>query len=213
MPKRKVREISHSALTLHRIVRRSGQPYPEIAFRQTTPVLPDLVLMNGSPQDVPRLTLLQAYADLLERQPAYLPRYLQLLEEVRKTEPKHPFVLAALGRKALHESDPHALDYLREAVAAEAISPIPYQDLAEALARALREEEAIRVLQQGLERFPYSSALHKLLAARYIALKQYPAARQTITRYLEAFPEDSFMREMLRKFDAASYSNRDIRLR
>ena len=84
MPKRKVPQVSHSALTLHRIVRRPGQPYPEIAFQQTTPELPDLVYLNGSPRDLPRLTLLQAYAALLERQPAYLQPYQDLLEELRK---------------------------------------------------------------------------------------------------------------------------------
>ena len=102
------------------------------------------------------------------------------------------------------------MEYLSEAIRAGAISPIPYQDLADALARAGRDQDAIRALRQGLDQFPYSPVLQKLLAVRYIALKQYGAARDAITDYLKLFPEDSFMREMLRKFDAAAYSNRSM---
>ena len=36
------------------------------------------------------------------------------------------------------------------------------------------------------------------------------AAREAITNYLKLFPEGSFMCEMLRKFHAAAYSNRNM---
>jgi hypothetical protein len=200
MPRREVRQISHAALTAHRITRRPGQPAPGIA-----PNLPDLIYLNGAPDGLPRVTLLQAYAQLLERRPDYVPRYLALLEEARRSDPRHPFVLAALGRKALRESDPHAVEYLTAAVAAGAISPVPYQDLAEAQTRAGQDAAAAATLREGLQRFPHAAVLHKLLSARYIALRDYPAARRTITGYLELFPEDLFMRDMLRKFDAAAH--------
>ena len=201
MPKREARQVSHSALTQHRIVRRPGQPAPAAAEN-----LPGLLYLNGSPGDLPRVTLLQAYAQLLEKRPDSTSRYLALLEETRRSDPRHPFVLAALGRKALRESDPRAVEILTDAVRAPAISPVPYQDLAEALTRAGRDADAARVLREGTGRFPFSGVLQKLLAARYIALHEYPAARQTITGYLDLFPEDSFMREMLRRFDAAPKS-------
>ena len=211
MPKREVKVVSHSSLTSHRIVTHPGQPYPEVAFHQTTPELPDLILVTGASdpqgQMPPSLTLLQAYADLLERQPAYLASYLTQLEQLGKTEPNHPFVLAALGRKAMRESTMQgnslAIQYLSKAIEAGPISPIPYQDLAEVLTRVSRNEEAVRILQQGIALFPQAGALHKLLAARYISLKQYVGARQAMKRYLELFPEDSFMRGMLAKFEAA----------
>jgi hypothetical protein len=43
MPKQNLTLISHSVLTNHRIVAREDEPYPEAAFRETTPALPDLV--------------------------------------------------------------------------------------------------------------------------------------------------------------------------
>ncbi|HWB95730.1 MAG TPA: hypothetical protein VG672_03485 [Bryobacteraceae bacterium] len=204
MPKREERQISHTALTQHRIVRRAGEAEPAEA-----PNLPGLIYLNGSPQELAPVTLLQAYAPLADRGALYQRRYLELLEQARRSDPEHPFVLAALGRKALRENDPRAAEYLARAVGAGAISPVPYQDLAEAWTRAGRPEKAARALREGIGRFPYAAVLQKLLASRYIDLHDYPAARSTITHYLELFPEDSFMRGMLRKFDAA-YSNRSI---
>ena len=65
MPKRDVKEVEHAALTNHRIVRRTDEPYPEEAFRLTTPSLPDLIHVSAipgrDPATVPPLTLLQAY--------------------------------------------------------------------------------------------------------------------------------------------------------
>ncbi|HZT32658.1 MAG TPA: cytochrome c3 family protein [Bryobacteraceae bacterium] len=203
MPRRDLRQVSHAALTLHRIVRRLGQPVPEAPSN-----LPDLVYLNGSPGDLPRVTLLQAYAQLADRAAVYQAHYLELLEEVRRSEPRDPFVLAAVGRKALREGDPRAVEFLEQAVAAAA-SPVPYQDLAEALTRAGRGGAAVQVLRRGLDRFPFEQVLWKRLASGYIALGQHPAARDILVRYLDLFPEDTFMREMLRKFDAA-YSKRSI---
>jgi hypothetical protein len=203
MPKRQVKGISHSALTLHRIVREAGQSYPEAAFRQTSADLPDLIYVNRPEQTakLPKVTVLQGYAQLLEKQPRYLPSYLKLLDELSGSA--HPFVLAALGRKALREGVPErAIPHLSKAIEAGPISDIPYRDLSDALANVGRLEESVRILENGLGMFPYSSVLLKLLSVRYISLKQYPQARRALVRYLDLFPEDSFMREMLRKFDS-----------
>jgi hypothetical protein len=211
MPKRQVQGISHSALTQHRIVRKPGQPYPEAAFHLGSPELFGLIYLNGSRRDLPDVTLIQAYAQLLMRQPALEAPYLALLEKLRSAGERNAFVLAALGRKALRESDPNAIAYLKQAIEGNVISPIPFQDLDEALWRDGQREESVRTLQRGLERFPFAAALHKLLASRYISLKQYASARKTIVHYLELFPEDTFMREMLRKFDTAADANSSVK--
>jgi tetratricopeptide (TPR) repeat protein len=145
------------------------------------------------------------------RQPALEAPYLALLEKLRSAGERNAFVLAALGRKALRESDPNAIAYLKQAIEGNVISPIPFQDLDEALWRDGQREESVRTLQRGLERFPFAAALHKLLASRYISLKQYASARKTIVHYLELFPEDTFMREMLRKFDTAADANSSVK--
>src|SRR5438045_4229506 len=49
MQKRDVREISHSSITNHRILARPDEPFPDIAFQQTTPALPDLIHLNPRP--------------------------------------------------------------------------------------------------------------------------------------------------------------------
>jgi len=197
MPKREVMGISHAALTLHRIVRQADQPPPDVPAN-----LPGLIYFNGSPRELPRITLLQAYAQLLDRDPAFEARYLKLLEEARRSYSQHPFVLAAIGRKALREGDPKAIDYLTQAIAAP-ISAVPFQDLAEALTRAGRKDEAVRILRLGIDRFPYEPVLLKRLISAYIATGQYPAARTALAGYLDVFPDDVFMREMMQKFDKA----------
>src|SRR5262249_1135077 len=72
MPKREVGRISHSALTNHRIVARSDEPLPQQAFQQTTTELPDVIFLNrAGARKLPKLTLLQAYGELMSRAPQY----------------------------------------------------------------------------------------------------------------------------------------------
>ena len=70
-------------------------------------------------------------------------------------------------------------------------------DLAEALARAGQLEEAVAALKHGIRMEPYSPSLYKSLALRYITLKQYPQAKETLERHIERFPEDDFVRGLL----------------
>ncbi len=105
MPKRNVREISHSSITNHRILSRPDEPFPAVAFQQTTPALPDLIHLNPAPgqEDTPppALTLLQAYGELVEKHPEYMKRYLEVLDQLQRSEPANPLVQAALGSRDL----------------------------------------------------------------------------------------------------------------
>jgi hypothetical protein len=200
MPKRDVTVISHSALTNHRIVAYAGEPLPPRAARADAA---PLVHVNPPPGGgaLPRLTLWRAYGELLEKDPALQAPYLALLEELAKTEPKNGLVQAALGTRDLQGNSPDsnagAISHLTAALDLGFSSSAVYAGLAEALARAGKLDDAVAVLKRGIAVEPYAPALYKSLALRYIALKQYPLAKETMERYVELFPEDDFMRGLL----------------
>jgi hypothetical protein len=206
MPKRRPAMISHGALTNHRIVADPGHPRARApAMRENA----GLVYLNRPPWDrrpIPPLTLLKAYGELMQKEPGLQERYLDLLKQVAKEHPNDPLVEAALGRQALHDPGPdaaaRAIAHLSKAIDLGFTGSPAFEDLAEALARAGRLEEAVGTLRRGLTVQPYSPALHKLLALRYIQLKQYPLAKAAMQRYLELFPQDSFVRGLLKQVEA-----------
>jgi Flp pilus assembly protein TadD len=150
--------------------------------------------------------LLQAYSELSARDSSFDQRYLDLLNEMGKSRPAHPFILAALGHKAMMETTPEAngraIEFLRKAIAAGATDPATFQDLAESLVRVDHLQDAVAVLRRGIELAPYNEILYKLLAWRLIKLKQYTDARQTIRQCVQLFPEDEFMRDILHQVES-----------
>jgi hypothetical protein len=201
MPKRNVGFIAHSALTNHRIVRTPGQALPAAAFAQTTPELPDLVHFNrAGGKQLPLTTQLQAYGELLERHPPYFERFQAVLDEAAQKIPEQPLVLAALGRRALRsKAYAEAIQYLNKAVARGSESSTTFEDLGEALAQSGRLEESVAALRRGIELAPYTPVLHKSLALRYIQWKKFDEARKSLERYVELFPEDDFVRRLLKQ--------------
>ena len=199
MPKRAIREISHSSLTNHRIVRHAGQAYPEEAFARGPPDLPELVHVNRPPdsggESLTLLVRFQAFGELLAKRPDFSARYVELLADAAERHSDDPLVLAALGRKAKleHRAD-DAIEYLTQALEAGSRTPSTYEDLAEHLYQAGRAEESADVLRQGVEAAPLTPRLRKMLALRYINLKRYRDAHATIQGFVERFPEDDFMR-------------------
>jgi hypothetical protein len=205
MPKRDVTVISHSALTNHRIIAYAGEPLPAPA---APPELP-LIHLNKppGPDKLAKLTLWRAYGELLEGEPALQAPYLTLLDELAKTDPQDGLVQAALGtrdlRKNAPESDASAIAHLTKALDLGFSSSTVYGDLAEALARAGRLQDAVAVLKRGIAAEPYAPPLYKSLALRYITLKEYPLAKEAMQRYVELFPEDDFMRDLLARVTPA----------
>ncbi len=200
MPKRDVTTISHSALTNHRIIARMGEPPP-------APAQPEAGLIHlnkpAGAEYLPPLTLWSAYGELLEKEPAFQARYMALLEELAKSSPDNGLVQAALGARDLRQNSPDsnssAIAHLSKALDLGFTGSRVYADLAEALARAGREEDAVEVLKRGVATEPFAPELYKSLALRYITLKQYPKAKETMQRYVDLFPEDNFMRGLLAK--------------
>src|ERR1019366_3389688 len=98
--------IPHTALTDHRIIAAEGEPYPDAAFRLTTPSLPDLIYVDATPgnpnEPLPPETLLEAYVQTVNKDPAtYRDRYLAVLDQVAKSEPDNLLVLSELAQREL----------------------------------------------------------------------------------------------------------------
>lgn len=195
MPKRDVAQVSHSALTNHRIPRTvdAAPALPEEG--------PDPLLLNAAPGEppLPLVTRLAAYGELMDRDTSLRPRYLELLAEAVRTLPDDPLVLAAQGRKALAEGSPDAVALLTRAEQKGAASAATYIDLSQALTQAGRLAESAAALERGERLFPYAGGIRKHLILAYIGLKEFAKARSSLERYVQDFPEDGFMRGLLAK--------------
>jgi Tetratricopeptide repeat len=209
MPKRDIEVISHSSATNHRIPATPDEPYPDITFRQTTASLPDLIHLNPAPgrqaNPPPLLTLLAAYGELAENKPEYVVPYLKVLGELEKTQPDDPLVQAALGRRDLKNGDfQSAAGHLRRALANGQPAATTYADLADALAHLGQTDEAISLLNKSIELDPFNPVARKMLVVRLIDAKQYAKAHEALQQYLEVFPQDDFMRQMLARAEGNS---------
>jgi hypothetical protein len=208
LPKRDVQEISHSSITNHRILSRPDEPFPDAAFQQTTPALPDLIHLNPAPgqkNTTPSpLILLQAYGELAERHPGYAKRYLEVLDQLQRTDPGDPLVLAAMGTRELQTGKyEEAIKHLRGALETGPPKTFLYTELATALVKLDRSAEAEVVLRKAIALDSFNSELQRALIVRLIELKEYASARTALENYVERFPEDSFMRQMLARAPGA----------
>ena len=210
MPKQSLARISHSALTDHRIIASAGEPYPEAAFHATSPELPDLVHLNAIPSAkdaVPPLTLLQAYGSLVDSHPEYRARYLAVIGQLAPAQPEHPLVLSGLAWKGLHdgtaEGQMAAIAYLTKAIEHGSVAAADFETLIDLLTRAGRTSEALAMAQRGIDLNPYDQRLYKSLALLHITAHQYSDALAAMEKELELFPEDDFMRGLVKQAEAA----------
>jgi hypothetical protein len=208
MPKRPVGGIAHSELTNHRIMRRPGQPLPEVAFNEPTDI-PGLVCLNRVDRTKPisPLTKLSAYGEIMRRHPELEVHYLEVLDELSRSHPDDPLVLAALGRRALfYKEYEKAAGYLSKALERGSEAITTFLDLGDALSGAGKHQEAAATFERGIEVAPFAPVLYKSLALEYITLKQFPRAHEVIKRHVELFPEDSFMRGLFEKIEGSRSS-------
>jgi Tfp pilus assembly protein PilF len=202
MPKRDIQVISHSSATNHRIVATPDEPYPDVTFQQRSASLPDLIHLNPAPGKEavppPLLTLLAAYGELAENKPGYVAPYLKVLSQLERTQPDDLLVQAALGRRDLKNGDYlAAANHLRRALQGGSPAATTYADLADALAHLGQTEEALPLIQKAIELDPFNPVTRKMLVVRLIDTKQYAKAHEALEQYLEVFPQDDFMRQML----------------
>ncbi len=205
MPKQNLRAIAHSALTIHRIVAKPDEPFPETVYHMTTPQLPELVHLDAIPgkESVPTLTVLRAYGEVRETQPAFGSSYDALLDIASLTDPAEPYVLAALGRKKAAQQTPQrraeAIELLTKAIQAGWTQTSDYALLAGVLADSERVPEAVSVLKRGIRANPFDGGLYRMLAVQEMDLGQGNDAREVIKQGLEIFPQDSLLRGLLKK--------------
>jgi hypothetical protein len=209
MPKRDIQVISHSSATNHRIVAKPDEPFPNVTFQQTTASLPDLIHLNPAPgkEAVPPelLTLLSAYGELAESKPEYTSSYLKVLGQLEKTQPDDPLVQSALGRKALMGGNyTDAVSHLRRALQDGQPAATTYSDLADALAHLGQTEEALPLFEKAIDLDPFDPITRKKLVVRLIETRQYEKAHEALEHYLEIFPQDDFMRQMLARAEGKS---------
>jgi hypothetical protein len=210
MPKRDITVISHSSLTNHRIVATAEEPFPDETFRLATPQLPDLVHLNAVPErkdSTPSLlTILEAYAQLIEQYPQYRARYREVGKQLEATEPDNVIVLEALADGALAQDSAEgraaALRYLDRAVANGANAPADFERLATLLAGAGRPADAVKPLQSGIRLAPYDVTLYRQLAGIYLALGRTSDESAILRQAHEIFPQDAAVRKLLENPDA-----------
>jgi hypothetical protein len=206
MPKRDIQVISHSSATNHRIVATPDEPYPDVTFRQTTAELPDLIHLNPAPGQgtvpPPLITLLAAYGELAENKPEYIATYLKVLGRLEQTQPGDPLLQAALGRRDLKNGDfQAAAGHLRRALQSGPPAATTYADLADALAHLGQMDKALSLIEKAIDLDPFNPVTQKMLVVRLIDTRQYGKAREALEHYLEIFPQDDFMRQMLARAD------------
>ena len=126
------------------------------------------------------------------------------MDELERTDPGNSLVQSAIGNRDLHAGKyQEAIVHLRRALQDGPAKTILYTDLAEALVKLDRGSEAIAVLQKASELDPFNATLRKTLIVQLIQAKDYPKAKSEMEDYVERFPQDSFMRQMLTRAKAA----------
>jgi Tetratricopeptide repeat len=204
MPKRDIQVISHSSATNHRILARPDEPFPDITFHQTTSVLPDLIDLDPAPgrqnAALPSLTLLQAYGELAAEKPQYVAPYLAVLASLEKSDPDNALVQAAVGRREVKSGNfAAAVEHLQRALSLAPPQATTCADLADALTHLDRKNEAVTWLDKSIQLDPFNPFTQRTLIVRLIELKNFARARAALEHYVEVFPQDTFMRQMLAK--------------
>ena len=204
MPKRDIQVISHSTATNHRILARPDEPFPDVTFHQATSAMPDLIDLDPAPgkaeAPLPDLTLMQAYGELAAQKPQYVRPYLDVLGRLEKSDPDNAVVQAAVGRRELKSGNfDSAAQHLQRAIALAPPQATTCADLADVLAHLDRKSEAVVWLDKSIQLDPFNPFTQRTLVARLIDLKQYARALAALEHYVEVFPQDTFMRQMLAK--------------
>jgi hypothetical protein len=201
MPKREQTLTAHTSLTNHRILARPNEPWPDQAYEQSSPGVPDLVHFNrlaGHADDLPALSLLEAYRELQEQHSEYSADYARTLSELEQNDPDHAAIQEGLGQRDLAAGNlDEAIAHLRRAIALDPQRAMAYSRLSEALARQDHLDEAVAASEKAVSLNPYKALYRKALIDQLIAARQYPKAVAAMEQYMQLFPEDDFMRKML----------------
>ena len=203
MPRRPASESPHTTLTNHRILARTNEPWPDEAFAQTTPELPNLVHLNrakGGKEKIPALTLLDAFKELSEHRAEYKPLYDKQLAEVEKSNPEDAEVQNDLGARDLKSGDlESAIEHLQHAIQLNPAEVTNYVYLSEALKLEDRNAESLAAFEKAATLAPINPTLQKLWVQRLVEAGEMEMAAAALAHYLEIYPEDDEMREVQKR--------------
>jgi hypothetical protein len=201
MPKRDVTVISHSVLTNHRIVADIDEPFPDAAFQLSSAAVPELVHLSANPAEpdqVPLLTQLEAYGEVMLSHPEYRERYWAVAKQLQASEPRNIVVLDALADFALHangtQGGARAIEFLSHAVQEGSTNAADFEQLATLLIESGRQADALRVLQAGIRALPFRAELYRLAAKTYASMGKNQEACELATSATQEFPQDEGFR-------------------
>jgi tetratricopeptide (TPR) repeat protein len=205
MPRRSIGVISHSSATNHRIVRTPDEPFPNETFNQTTATMPDLVEVNPAGQRgagalaPPALIRLQAYKLLkVEGKEQFVQSWLKTLAELETFNPENAIVQASLGHRDIDDHKyAEAISHLEHSLRLDPLQPFVYVDLSAAQDQSGKRDEAILSARKAVALAPFNPGMRKTLIYQLIQDKQYDQVEAEMETYLQIFPEDDRMREML----------------
>jgi hypothetical protein len=207
MPKRDIKVISHSALTNHRIVRDSGEPFPDVPASHQTPGLIHLSAVPGQKNSVAPIILLEAYEQIVASHPEYRQRYWDLARQLEKLHSENIAVLKALADWATQQKTAQAgekaVGYLNLAIQRGDTDPADYEELAKLMMEQGDTAKALAVLQRGLAVMPYDAEFYRLLGKGYLALKRNSEAQEILRKGSQIFPQDTGLRELLKQTGAS----------
>ena len=95
------------------------------------------------------------------------------------------------------------MDYLARATRSGSLLGGDFEKLADLLNQAGRTAEAIEALKKGIKIDPSHQRSYKALTLLYVSAKRYEDAVQVMRQELDTFPQDSFMRTLLKQAESA----------
>jgi Flp pilus assembly protein TadD len=147
----------------------------------------------------PALIRLQAYALLKsEGKVQFVQPWLKTLAELETSNPENAIVQASLGHRDLDDHRyAEAISHLEHSLRLDPLQPLVYVDLSAAQDQSGERTEAIVSARKAVALEPFNPGIRKTLIYQLIQDKQYDQVEAEMEKYLQIFPEDDSMREML----------------
>lgn len=202
MPKKSVLNISHSALTDHRILRTGpgspsadsveAGPNDNLIYRTPTPDQPD------AEPDLRTLAL--AYYEVSQTHPEYRPKGFELLQQAAHELPNDVEVQAAYGM-VLSLARPGLLSEASQALQRAIDAGSKSVEVRTRLAKLRLQEENIELAKklygEAITADPYYTPAYFGLADLYLATGDYHSAAKTLERILAYDPSNEEARQAL----------------
>jgi len=155
---------------------------------------------NSAQENVPPLVLLQAYGQIMLAHPEYRPRYWAVAAQLQTAEPENAYVLEALADRASQQHTANgaadAIRYLDAAIQRGSTNAADFEQLAKLLIASHRQAEALSILRQGTELFPFDSEIYRLNAQLDFSLNKDQEGCELVQKATHNFPQDDVMRDL-----------------